>query len=155
MMIMITITIWCMNTCALIWMDSKPVFLLTTAYNPIDPNATAGRWVGRNRVEFPTSPVLLQYQMFMWDVDIVDQQRQEYSVLLQSHKWWHKVFLFILDSWILNCYILYAEDTWAVGLAERTRQLFHYNLGMSCITPLLQPSRIAGPCEPPSLYLVL
>lgn len=57
------------NMCTLMWMGSKPVFLLITACNPIDPNATAGRWVGKNRVEFPTSPVLLQYQTFMRGVD--------------------------------------------------------------------------------------
>ena len=53
-------------------MDSKPVFLLITACNPIDPNATVGRWVRKNRIEFPTSPILLQYQMFIQGVDLVD-----------------------------------------------------------------------------------
>jgi hypothetical protein len=77
--------------------------------------------------------------MFVQGVDLVDQQRQEYLV----HKWWHKVFLFILDSWILNCYILYAEDTWTLGLVMRTRQLFHYNLEMSLVTPLLQLGRVS------------
>lgn len=52
---------------------------------------------GAGHVEFPTSPILLQYQMEMCNVDIVDQQRQEYNTRLYSYKWWHHIFMFVLD----------------------------------------------------------
>lgn len=132
------------NMCAAMWMDSKPVFLLSCAENPVDPTAFVNRWVARQRKEFPTSPILLQYQRFMRGVDLVDQQRQEYTGQLHSHKWWHRLLFFILDSSLLNAYILYSEDTRAVGLPLYARALWHYNLGMSLCTPLLQPAFISG-----------
>jgi len=83
---------------AICWMDSKPVFLLSTACDPIGEDSYAGRWVGRERVEFPTSPIIFQYQAGMCSMDLVDQQRQEYTTQLHFHKWWHQIFMFILDS---------------------------------------------------------
>jgi hypothetical protein len=44
---------------AVVWMDSKPIWLLSTALNPLDPNCVVPRWVRRERVNFPTSPILL------------------------------------------------------------------------------------------------
>jgi hypothetical protein len=63
------------NMCAIVWFDSKPVWLLSCACNPLDPTVAVGQWVGRRRVQFPTSPILLQYQSNMHGVDLVDQQR--------------------------------------------------------------------------------
>lgn len=104
---------------AVCWVDSKPVWLLSTATNPVDTNAVASRWVRGNfgeRVDFPTSLVLLEYQQNMRGVDVVDQQRVEYSVQLQSHKWWHRLLLFVLDSSLQNANVLYREDVQRVGL---------------------------------------
>jgi hypothetical protein len=130
--------------CAIMWMDAKPMFLLSTACNPVDPNSYAGRWVGRERVDFPTSPILLQYQQFMRGVDLVDQQRQEYTVQLQSHKWWHRLFMFILDSTLLNSYILYSHQIRGLGLPINSRALWHYRLGMQLVGGYLQPNRMGG-----------
>lgn len=143
------------DLCAICWIDSKAVFLLTSACNPIDENAYAGRWVQRKREEFPTSPILLQYQRSMRGVDLVDQQRQEYSVQLHSHKWWHRLFLFILDSSLLNSYVLYAEDQRAIGMPSHSRALWHYELAMSLVQPVLQPNRVRGRHEnlaPPGFH---
>ena len=130
---------------AICWMDAKPVFLLSTACNPIAEDAYAGRWVGRERIEFPTSPILLLYQAGMRGVDIVDQQRQEYSTQLHSHKWWHRIFMFILDSQLLNSYILYACDRRAVGLPVHSRMLWHYEVAKDLIRPLIGTGHVRGP----------
>lgn len=101
---------------ALCWFDSKPVFLLSATTDPCDPTCVALRWVCgyQDRVDFPTSQILLEYQQFMHGIDVVDQQRGEHSVQLASHCWWHRVSLFVLDSSILNSYQLYVEDSEAV-----------------------------------------
>lgn len=97
------------------WMDAKPIFLLSTACDPIGEDMYVGRWVGRERVDFPTSSIVLQYQAGMRGVDIMDQQQQEYSTQLHFHKWWYHIFMFVLDSKILNSYILYVHDRHALG----------------------------------------
>lgn len=130
---------------AICWMDAKPVFLLSTACHPVGEDSYAGRWVGRERVDFPTSLILLQYQAGMRGIDVVDQQRQEYSTQLHSHKWWHRVFMFVLDSQLLNAYILYACDRRALGLVVHSRAMWHYAVATDLIRPRLNPGHIRGP----------
>jgi hypothetical protein len=74
------------------------------------------RWVHRERLDFPTSPVLLEYQANMRGVDVVDQYRHYYTAALQSHKWWHRVLTLVLDSLLLNSFITYRVDAEDVGI---------------------------------------
>jgi hypothetical protein len=127
--------------CAICWIDSKLVFLLSTACNPIDPNTVAGRWIGSTRVDFPTSPILLQYQQNMRGVDLVDQKCGNYTIQLWSHKWWHRPMLFVVDSSILNAYVIYVEDMRELGLPTLSRQLFHFNLGAALVEPYVTAAR--------------
>ena len=86
---------------AVCWVDNKPVWLLSTATEPVDNSACAPRWLRGHyteRHEFPTSPILLEYQRNMRGIDVLDQQRVEYTVQLKSHKWWHRLLLFVLDT---------------------------------------------------------
>ena len=133
---------------AVCWVDSKPVWLLSTATEPIGTAARAARWIRGNfssRVEFATSPILLEYQRYMRGVDVLDQMRQEYSVQLQSHKWWHRLLLFVLDTSCQNAYVLYKEDANRVGLPVQSRLLWHYTLGMRLISPSLGGGALRGP----------
>lgn len=50
------------NIVTICWMDVKLVFMLSMACDPIGGDSYVGRWVGREQVDFPTSPILLQYQ---------------------------------------------------------------------------------------------
>ncbi|KAG0610845.1 hypothetical protein M758_7G096400 [Ceratodon purpureus] len=81
----------------------------------------------------------------MRGVDVVDLKRQEYTTQLHSHKWWHRVFMFILDNTLLNAYVLYAEDQRARGLPLFTRALWHYTLAEALIRPRLRAGHIRGP----------
>lgn len=126
--------------CALVWMDSRPVWLLSTAVNPIDPKCVAQRWIHRERVEFPTSPVLLQYQANMRGIDVCDQTRGYYTTMMASHKWWHKILTFVLDSSIDNSWILYRHDAEDLGLATQSRLAWHYNLAQQLVAPFVKPN---------------
>jgi hypothetical protein len=44
---------------AVVWIDSKPVWLLSTATNPTSPGTVVQRWVRRDRIDFPISPIML------------------------------------------------------------------------------------------------
>lgn len=131
---------------AVCWVDSKPVFLLSTATNPCDPNCVAARWVPgrRDRVDFPTSPILLEYQDFMRGIDVVDQQRGEYTVQLPTHKWWHRLLLWTLDSSTLNSYLLYRADYENAGFPVWTRVLWHYTLAMHLVGPYFPGGHVRG-----------
>jgi hypothetical protein len=131
---------------AVCWVDSKPVFLLSTATNPCDPSCVAPRWIPgrRDRLDFPTSPILLEYQRFMRGIDVVDQQRGEYTTQLQSQKWWHRLLLFVLDSTCMNAYVLYRADAERVGLQVSSRLLWHTELAMALVGPFLAGGNIRG-----------
>ena len=53
------------------------------------------------------SLVHLEYTTFMRGVDIADQLWASYSYQSCSHKWWHRVFHFLLDQTIVNMNIIY------------------------------------------------
>jgi hypothetical protein len=123
--------------CAICWVDSKPVFLVSTATSPIHPDSVARRWVGRQRVDFPTSPILLEYQSNMRGIDVVDQKREYYFVAQQGYKWWYWALYFVIDSSLNNSCSLYSEDQRALGLPLDARQRWHYLLGHALIQPYL------------------
>ena len=54
-----------------------------------------------------TSPVLVEYTTHMRGVDVSDQLRASYSCQVRSHKWWHRIFYFLLDLTVINMYIYY------------------------------------------------
>jgi hypothetical protein len=123
---------------AVCWIDNKPVWLLSTSTNPTDPAARAPRWLRGQfnvRHEFPTSPILLEYQRNMRGIDVVDQQRVECTVALASHKWWHRLLGFVVDSSTHNAYILYRDNAQAVGVLVISRLLWLYRVGMALVLP--------------------
>jgi hypothetical protein len=122
---------------AVVWIHSKPMWLLSTATNSTSLGTVAQRWIRRDMVDFPTSPVLLQYQANMRGVDVVDQYRHYYTAMLNSHKWWHKCLTFIVGSSLLNCFIIYREDATELGLGVWMRQLFHLTLAKALVAPLV------------------
>jgi hypothetical protein len=78
------------------WKDKCLALLLSTHAIPIGfPCVPMAKVPGRNgaiKEKIPTSPVLLEYTMFMRGVDVADQLHASYSSQTQSHKWWHWVF---------------------------------------------------------------
>ena len=43
----------------------------------------------------------------MRGVDVSDQLRGEYSCQVRSHKWWHRLFFFLLDTAKVNSWIIH------------------------------------------------
>jgi len=81
----------------------------------------------------------------MQGIDLVDQQCQEYSTQLHSHKWWHRIFMFVLGSQLLNSHILYACDCRALDLPTYARSLWHYIVDENLIRPRMNGGHIRGP----------
>jgi hypothetical protein len=105
------------------------------------------RWVRRESLDFPTSPILLKYQANMRGVDVVDQYRHYYTIALQLHKWWHRVLTLVLDSLLLNSFITYRADAEDVGMPVYSRQLWHYTLAKRLVAPFVRPDVARGPAR--------
>lgn len=65
----------------------------------------------------------------MRGVDLVDQCRMEYTAQLRSHKWWHRLLLFVLNTSLGNAYILYKAHAEGCGQKRiMTRVEFHFEV---------------------------
>jgi hypothetical protein len=58
----------------------------------------------------------------------VDQCRGYYTCALESHKWWHRILMFVVDSSTYNSFVLYKEDNESLGLPKYSRQLRLFRL---------------------------
>jgi hypothetical protein len=114
------------NVLAFVWQDKNLVRFLTTAY-PGDfddvemverrrPRTTqqnrrliATVWgdVARRWLALPTATV--RYNFHMGGVDIADQRRSYYSTQLRTVRNWMPLFFWLLDSTIINAFILCSE----------------------------------------------
>jgi hypothetical protein len=57
-----------------------------------------------------TSPMHLEYTTHMRGVDVADQLHASYSTQNRIHKWWHRIFVFLLDMTVVNMYIIYLVE---------------------------------------------
>lgn len=115
---------------AVVWFDDIPVYLLNTSVDPIAYGIMCKRWMSqKGHLDFHTSPILFEYQEMMRGVDIIDQCRMEYIAQLRSHKWWHRLLLFVLDITLGNTYVLYKAHVVNCG-QKRLMSLveFHYEV---------------------------
>ena len=84
------------------WKDKKLVLLISTHARPIQPPCErpiiiVSRHNGVVRENIQTSLVLHKYTTDMQGIDVANQLRASHSCQVRSHKWWHRIFFFLLD----------------------------------------------------------
>jgi len=92
----------------------KSHWLLTSfhfvhCFNPIDSIGVtfAIWWHLIGSVKIPISPMLVHYPKCMCGVDVQDQPCGYYILQRRDHKWWHWSMFHIIDTTIVNSYIMY------------------------------------------------
>jgi len=83
------------------------------------------RRVGVSIHEIPTSLGHLEYITYMHGVDVVDQLYGSYSCQMYSHKWWNHLFYFLIDTSVVNMWILHKEFLKRKGCEDES--LSHFN----------------------------
>ena len=83
----------------------KPVIMVTT-------RASAATTVSSRSTRTPTvKPVVVDnYNHHMNGVDLADQHAVYYSFIRKTVKWWRKVVFWLVETAVLNSYILYKEN---------------------------------------------
>jgi hypothetical protein len=88
---------------------------------------------GAIRKPILTSPMHLEYTTHMKGVDVVDQLWASYNSQTWSHKWWHRIFYFLLDMTIVNLYILYLSHAPSIPMHMLLQTRVLLSLLESCL----------------------
>lgn len=122
------------------WFDSKPVSFLRTSADPVGPGI-ALRWSQGVREEVETTPQQVEYQTHMRGVDLIDQMRRDYTVQYHSRKWWHKLMFFVVDSSLMNAWVLFRSDMQARGQRIGSRLKFYFTVAKELVTSYMRLPR--------------
>jgi hypothetical protein len=94
------------------------------------------RRVGAMRKKIQTSPVHLEYTTYMRGVDVADHVRTNYTSMGRSHKWWHCLWDFLVDTTIANMWIIHKTILTDTNRGKET--LTHFQFIMSMCKALTQ-----------------
>ena len=121
------------------WQDSKLVTLISTAAPPWAPEVTVLRRIPglRGQLLVPSSPMHVQYTEYMRGVDVTNQLRGNYSSQLRCHKWWIKLFHFVVDQTMVNAYVTWVKEMEDLGLRVGTHLGFKIAVGRHLIEDVL------------------
>jgi hypothetical protein len=91
------------------WMDTKPVHILSTAFNPTELFEVQRMQKNGTRAPVTCPASVVQYTKRMGGVDRLDHLRGSYSFSRRSRRWWLRIFYFALDCSIVNAHILHTS----------------------------------------------
>ena len=108
---------------AVVWMDKKPIYELSTAEDPASIETTVSRKSRSGEIkQVPCPSVIPEYNSNMNGVDHADQLRTEYSTYRTSKKWWAYVFWFLFEVAITNGLVLIKESPNHNRVTKKNRQ---------------------------------
>ena len=93
------------------WMDKRAVTMISTIHdNTMVPIQRRSRFAGGREV-ISKPQCIVEYNRHMGGVDLSNQMISYYSFSHRSVKWWKRVFFHLIDTTIVNAYILYSQST--------------------------------------------
>ena len=100
------------------WFDKRAVHVLSNCHQPVGDD-TVDHWFtakkgekaqtasGKILKKIPICPIVRSYRLWMGAVDTFDQFRSYIKLEMRTGKFWHVMFWFILESALVNAWILY------------------------------------------------
>ena len=99
------------------WMDNKDVVLASTYVGKL-PENTAKRWnrTLREHIEVSRPHCIQEYNKFMGGVDLSGSHIGRNRIRMKSRKYYMRMFYHILDTAIVNCWLLFKKKNPSVQL---------------------------------------
>ncbi|MCL4149497.1 UNVERIFIED_CONTAM: hypothetical protein GTU68_003642 [Idotea baltica] len=96
---------------ALKWYDTRCVTLLTS-FSSASPLSKCNRYdkKARKDIEIQCPKMIEVYNKEIGGVDLMDSLVALYRIQIRSHKFYHKIFFFLLDVGLVNAWLLYRRD---------------------------------------------
>ena len=123
---------------AIKWMDKRAVTVLTTVHDDTEVEVerrTRHAAGGRETVLKPKAVV--EYNKYMGGVDLADQLLSYYGFGHRTVKWWRRAFFFLLDTAVVNSYIMYTLQN-----PDKKRRLTHEQFRVALATDLLHAAGV-------------
>ena len=94
------------NTSCVVWMDKRPVYLVSNAFMP--DTTSVKRKNADGFTSLISCPVgVANYNRYMGGVDLTDQLKGSYGYNRKSKRWWFRLFFHMVDLAVINSFILY------------------------------------------------
>jgi hypothetical protein len=141
----------------LCWKDKDIVYCLTNATNT-EPRGHCFRRSHTGRICISRPLAIQEYNNNMGGVDLADQRRMHCNSTIKGlHRWWLKVFFYLLDVGTSNALVLYNEATGkSLNIATFKRELVHALVGHKIWNipeePTLQHSLVHGEARLKCVY---
>ena len=124
----------CGPVLAQVWIDSKPVHILSTIHYPNYDDEVANSTIYVKRkgkkgavggINVPFPPAIKDYNANMGGVDSADQIMKYYNCGRKSSKWYRRIFYHLLEICIHNAFVL---ESWFTDQRARSHQSFREEL---------------------------
>ena len=102
------------------WIDAKGVTFLTS-FDSAHPLSSVKRYdkSAKSRIDVPCPKLVTTYNSFMGGVDLLDSLIALYRIKLRSKKYYHRIFFHFVDMVTENCWLLYRQDCYGLGLSKK------------------------------------
>jgi len=114
------------------WMDKRAVTMISTIHDDsMVATSRRSRFAEGGQEVVQKPKCIVEYNRHMGGVDLSDQMVSYYSFSHRTVKWWRRVFFHLIDTAIVNAYILYSESR------QSSRKLTHVNFRVELAKGLL------------------
>lgn len=117
------------------WKDKgkKSVKIASNMHDPEDCTEIERKDKHGNKINVKCPRAVADYNVYMGGVDHFDHYKSCYSIAQKSRRWWIKIFYFLLESVIVNSYILYKYISKENGIKPMSQLLFREQLATELI----------------------
>jgi len=113
------------------WKDKDTVYCMTNATSTGGPSGHCFRQSNSGRICMSRPLAIQEYNSNMGGVDLADQRRLSCNSTIKGlHRWWLKLFFYLLDVGTSNALVLYNEATGkSLNIAEFKKELIDAFIG--------------------------
>ena len=120
------------------WMDKRPVTVLSTIHDISMSTISRRNRLAPGGIETVQKPTMIvDYNTFMGGVDKADQLVTYYGFSHHSKKWWKRAFVHLLDTTMVNAYLLYCST-----VRSTSQRLTHVDFRLSVAMALIEKSEL-------------
>ena len=135
---------------ASVWMDKKPVNMLSTLSQADVTHTAHRRQRDGSRLPVQCSDAVVLYNQYMGGVDKGDQLRQYYRVRTKCRKYYKYIFRFLFDVAITNSYILSLFTPTSMPVTHQSLKAFRLGLADQLVGNYCTRKRLGRPRSLPS-----